>query len=407
LDESSTIGARLRELRRWRGMTLAEVAGPAGVTPAYLSMVERGLRSLDRRSVISGVAGALQVSESELVGGPHLGKDPLQSGPHTAVPALRFTLAVNTLGEAAVEKARPLPVVAAELESLRPAHGAGDYLRLGPALPGILDELYLHAAATRGEDEQVRAVRALVDALLWSASMCHNLRYPDLAQIASRAAMDAANRISDPVRLGMTQFERIGTAPHPSPGAWVQALSMTERAAAALEPHARDEQSLQVLGMLTLRCAFAAAASLKSTEADHWLAEAQKLAARVNDDDPARNWEWFGATNVAIWRTALAVERGESGPVVLKLASAVDPAKLVVATRRAGLYLDVGRGVARDPKTQEEAARWLRRAEQAAPQQFRNYAPAREAVAYLLTRARTTAGGRELRGMAARMGVPH
>ncbi len=71
-----TIGARLRELRLWRHMTLAEVAGLAGVTPAYLSMAERGLRPLDRRSIISALAAALRVSETELTGGPHLGTDP-------------------------------------------------------------------------------------------------------------------------------------------------------------------------------------------------------------------------------------------------------------------------------------------------------------------------------------------
>jgi hypothetical protein len=148
-------------------------------------------------------------------------------------------------------------------------------------------------------------------------------------------------------------------------------------------------------------------AAQRNSVAEHWLAEAEKLADRVNDDDPGRNWEWFGATNVAIWRTALAVEHGEGGRAVLKLAEGATRAKLVIATRRAALYLDIGRGLARDPRTQDEAAAWLHRAEQAAPQQIRNYAPAREAVAFLLTRARTTAGGRELRGMAARMGVPH
>jgi len=402
-QDDGTIGGRLRELRLWRHMTLAEVAGLAGVTPAYLSMAERGLRTLDRRSLISALAAALRVSETELTGGPHLGADPLQSGPHAAVPALRVALAVNALGEAVVDRARPLPQVTAELESLRPAHASGDYLLLGPPLPGILDELYWHVSKPHGEDDQVRAARALVDALGWSASLCHNLRYPDLAQIASRAAVDAARLISDPVRLGMAQFERIGTAPR----AWDYTLVMAERAANALEPHAHDERGFQVLGMLTLRCALAAMAAQKGSVATHWLSEAEKLAARVNDDDPAWNWEWFGATNVAIWRTALAVEHGESGRAVLKLAAGARQAKLVVATRRAALYLDIGRGLARDPRTQDEATQWLRRAEQAAPQHIRNYAPAREAVAYLLTRARTTAGGRELRGMAARMGVPH
>ena len=61
-DDSGTIGARLRELRRWRRMTLTEVAGLAGISAAYLSMAERGLRSLDRRSTISALAAALRVS---------------------------------------------------------------------------------------------------------------------------------------------------------------------------------------------------------------------------------------------------------------------------------------------------------------------------------------------------------
>jgi transcriptional regulator with XRE-family HTH domain len=402
-DDDATIGMRLRELRLWRHMTLAEVAGLSGVSAAYLSMAERGLRSLDRRSMISDLAAALRVSETELTGGPHLGTDRLQAEPHLAIPALRDALAVNSIGEPAADRARPLPELAADLESLRLAHAAGDYLVLGPALPGILGELYVHASDPGDEAGQVIAARALVDACGWSAWMCHSLRYGDLAQLAARAAMDAARLAGDPVSLGKAQFARIGTAPR----AWAQSLVMAERAANALEPHARAPLDLQVLGMLTLRCALAAAAVQNGAIAEHWLGEAQALAGRVDDADPASAWEWFGRTNVAIWRASLAVERGEGGRAVLELASEADPAKLTVATRRAGLYLEVGRGLARDPRTQADAASWLRRAEGAAPQWIRNYSPAREAVAFLLTRARTTAGGRELRGMAARMGVRH
>jgi transcriptional regulator with XRE-family HTH domain len=398
-----TIGARLRELRLWRHMTLAEVAGLAGVTPAYLSMAERGLRPLDRRSIISALAAALRVSETELTGGPHLGTDPQQAGPHTAIPALRIALATNALGEPAVDRARPLPEVTADLETLRSEYAAGDYLRIGQALPGLLDELYFHVSDPVDEIGRVAAATALAEACRWSAAMCHNLRYPDLSQFAARAAVDAARLTGDPVRLAMAQHERIGTAPR----AWDRSLVMAERTANALEPHVRNPLDFQVLGMLTLRCALSAAAVQNGSLADHWLGEAQALADRVNDDNPACNWEWFGATNVAIWRVAVAVERGESGRAVLELASGADPAKLVVATRRAALCLDVGRGLARDRTTREEAAVWLRRAESAAPQWIRNYAPAREAVAFLLTRARATAGGRELRGMAARMSVPH
>jgi hypothetical protein len=68
---------------------------------------------------------------------------------------------------------------------------------------------------------------------------------------------------------------------------------------------------------------------------------------------------------------------------------------------------DIGRGLARDPRTRAEAVRVLRRAEETAPQLIRNSTPVRETVAYLLSRATAAAVGRELRGMAARMGVPH
>jgi transcriptional regulator with XRE-family HTH domain len=402
-DDTGTIGARLRELRRWRRMTLAEVSGLAGISAAYLSMAERGLRSLDRRSMISALAAALRVSETELTGGPHLGTDPLQSAPHAAIPGLRVSLAMNAVGEPAVDRARPLDELLAELDPLRSAHAAGDYMRIGDALPCLIDELYLHVSDPADEAAKILAAGALADACRWASSMCHNLRYADLAQIAARSAVDVARLTDDPVRMAAARYEQIGTGPR----VWDRSLMMAERAAAELEPYARDETAFQVLGMLALRCALLAATMQNGALAEHWLGEARALADRVSDDDPARNWEWFGATNVAIWQVAIAVERGESGRAVLELASAADPAKLIVATRRGALYLDVGRGLARDQATREEAAVWLRRAENAAPQWFRNYPAAREAVAFLLTRARATAGGRELRGMAARMGVPH
>jgi hypothetical protein len=81
--------------------------------------------------------------------------------------------------------------------------------------------------------------------------------------------------------------------------------------------------------------------------------------------------------------------------------------KLTGRSRKVQFLADVGRGLAREPKTRDDAVRWLRRAEDAGPQHIRNSPLAREAVAYLLNRARADAGSRELRGMAARMGVPH
>jgi hypothetical protein len=75
--------------------------------------------------------------------------------------------------------------------------------------------------------------------------------------------------------------------------------------------------------------------------------------------------------------------------------------------RRVGFLADLGRGLAHEPRTRGQAVRWLRQAEDAAPQRIRNSPAVQETVAYLLNRATAAAGGRELRGMAARMGIPH
>ncbi|NUS43633.1 MAG: helix-turn-helix transcriptional regulator [Mycobacteriaceae bacterium] len=52
------LGERLRELRRDSGETLAETAGRAGVSPQYLSEVERG-RKEPSSEMIAALAGAL------------------------------------------------------------------------------------------------------------------------------------------------------------------------------------------------------------------------------------------------------------------------------------------------------------------------------------------------------------
>jgi len=75
--DEATIGARLRILRRWRGMTQVQLADLADLSPSFVSMIENGQRPLDRRSHIAAIASALRVSETDLVGGPHLSADRL------------------------------------------------------------------------------------------------------------------------------------------------------------------------------------------------------------------------------------------------------------------------------------------------------------------------------------------
>ena len=52
------LGERLRTLRRRRGLTLTDVAARAGISPQYLSEIERG-RKDPSSEMLAAVAGAL------------------------------------------------------------------------------------------------------------------------------------------------------------------------------------------------------------------------------------------------------------------------------------------------------------------------------------------------------------
>jgi transcriptional regulator with XRE-family HTH domain len=59
------VGAQLREERRRRGERIADVAGRAGVSPQYLSEIERG-RKDPSSEVLAALAGALDLRVLDL-----------------------------------------------------------------------------------------------------------------------------------------------------------------------------------------------------------------------------------------------------------------------------------------------------------------------------------------------------
>jgi transcriptional regulator with XRE-family HTH domain/anti-sigma regulatory factor (Ser/Thr protein kinase) len=207
-----TIGARLRTLRRWRGLTQVELADRAGVSSSFVSMVEHGTRLLDRRSHIAALADALRVSETDLVGGPHLSSDRLQSDPHMAIPPLRVALQTNSLSRPAVDRARPLAelasVVTVDIASLR---RDCNYVAIGKLLPDVLDELHYHVAVPADEATQQLALWSLVEACSAGSFIAKNLRHPDLAYLAALRAKEAAILLGEPVALGQADFAWLST----------------------------------------------------------------------------------------------------------------------------------------------------------------------------------------------------
>src|SRR2546421_5781137 len=61
----ATLGAILRRFREANERSLADIAGPAGISTAYLSEVERGLKDISTERLLT-VVNALEVTVGEL-----------------------------------------------------------------------------------------------------------------------------------------------------------------------------------------------------------------------------------------------------------------------------------------------------------------------------------------------------
>ena len=402
MHDEPNIGARLRTLRKWRGLTIQELADLSGISKSLISYMERGERLLDRRSHIASLARVLRVSETELTGLPHVSEDPEQSAPHAVVPILREALTGNTFDDPNVDRARSLD----ELESLlfgelTELNHKADFAHRGELAAPVYDELHFHIA-TGDEANRRRALWLLVEACEAVGMTLGFLGYRDMSYLAAARAIEAAQLLGDPVILGQAAYLRVQLMPKPR--SWERPLAIAIDAVEHLEPHAGSSRiALETYGMLHLAAGLSAAAVKKPDLAFHHLGEALRVADETGDHSDA--WSAFGPTNANIWGVAIAMEYGDYDEAI-KQSRSVNPDKLVHRERKAIFAADTGRVLAHlGGRQRDEAVERLKEAERIAPQRIRNNPAVRETVTYLLNQQMRMAPGAELRGMASRMGV--
>ena len=93
----TSAGHPLRQARLRRGLTQVELAGLAGLSYSYISMIERGRRKLTRRDHVNALAAALRVPPAEIAPGTIPGLDewaPAPRAPASAFPPLSDDIAV-------------------------------------------------------------------------------------------------------------------------------------------------------------------------------------------------------------------------------------------------------------------------------------------------------------------------
>ncbi len=402
-EQGLTIGERMRSVRRFRGMTLDQLSAKTGLSKSFLSMVENGQRTLTRRSHLDAIVDALQVSPTELTGQPYTRVDKMLSSAHTKIPALRLALMDSTLDDPSDVPARPISALADQVSRAREWRRTSNYTELGELLPGLIAELQVRAATGDGHEQQT-ALRLLIQACQAAHTMLKYLGYPDLEWMAADQARQAAARLGDPVWIGVAEFLRCIALMDAR--ARQRALRCAVRAADPLQAHLDDRLAAEMYGMLHLTAALANATLVKPDTAQDHLAEAAEIATRIGECPVEPLHMNFGPTNVGIWRLTIAMELGDADRAVA-VAQDVTPERIDAPTRQAMFHCDLGRAYAQVPGKERQAVEHLRKAERLAPQRIRSYPPARDTVTVMLNRAKAAAGGRELRGIAYRMGIPH
>jgi hypothetical protein len=140
------------------------------------------------------------------------------------------------------------------------------------------------------------------------------------------------------------------------------------------------------------------------TAAQH-LAEAEQEAASLGEPSGVGwNNQYFGPTNVRLWRMVIANEMAEPERT-LEIGRGFFPAADAPADRRATYWLEMGRALAHLGHDDRQALVYLARAEHEAPQVFKLTHSAGDTVTAILRRPKRRSDRDALRTLATRLGL--
>ncbi|MGO9082867.1 MAG: helix-turn-helix domain-containing protein [Streptosporangiaceae bacterium] len=397
-DYQQALGRKIAAERHRRGLSQPELARLVGRSVAWVSQVERGVRRIDRMSVLESLAEALDLPLAELAAEAPIVAAVTEESP--AAGNLRLVLSgvhslramLNGHSSPGLDDLRARAAKAWELTH------SGRYADLADLLRALIPDL--ETAARALPDEQRSEVFELMAAAYQACSAAlDKLGEPEAAWIAADRAMAAAERAGNPLLVAAGAFRLVFvfmSARH-----FTQAEEAARTAADALW-HMADEgtpEAMSLWGALTLQRAITAGRTGDADAAYAHLERAGAMAVRSGPDRNDFNTE-FGPANVALFEIAVAVELGDAGRA-LRAAAAVDTASLS-AERQARMLIDVARAHAQRRQV-DQAVTALRQAEDITPEQVRGHYLARQIASDLLTMQDPP--GADLHALSVRLGV--
>jgi len=391
------IGERIRIYRKRRGLSQQELAGLVHRSESWLSQVERGIRSVDKLSVLIDVAKVLKVNVETLSGQP-------------------FSLAPNGEPEldgiAAIQRAlssypglgvtSPTPGTLRDIERMTDEvhrrYQAADYGAATRILPALITSTDALVAESQGGERQ-HALELQGSVYVAAAKLVTKVGNAELAWLTADRAANAALH-AESATLGAAAAYQVACAFLKN-----DRLDDAETVALTTASNLRDDTptGVSLRGALTLIAAVIAGRRSDRAEATERLQRAQLLADQLGED-ANYGWTAFGPTNVAIHRVSTAAELGDAGEAIAK-AELLDVSALPegLLSRRAQIHIDMAWAYTQR-RGDAEAVINLLEAERVAPQTVRYNVLVRELLREMLKRERRTATP-GLRALAQRAGV--
>jgi tetratricopeptide (TPR) repeat protein len=377
-DYQQSLGRRIAAERHRRGLSQPELARMIDRSVAWVSQVERGVRKVDRMSVLETLAAALDVPLAELAAEAPVVAAVTEEPPGAG--GLRLVLSgVHSLRAMLNGHHSPaLSTLRTRASKAWDLTHAGRYTDLTDLLGSLIPDLETAVRAIP-EAQRAEVFELMAGTYQACSAALAKLGEPEAAWIAADRAMAAAERANNPMLVAAGAFRLVFVflaARH-----YDQAEETARTAADALWPKADegDPQATSLWGGLTLQRAVIASRVNDPETAYGQLERARQIAEQLGEGRNDYNTE-FGPANVGLYEIAVAVELGDAGRA-LRAAATVDTTGLS-AERRARTLIDVARAHAQRRQVQEAVAA-LRQAEEITPEQVRGHELVRQLVSDL------------------------
>lgn len=379
-EYARSLGKKIALNRKRRGLSQRELAGLLERSEAWVSQVERGVRRIDRMTVLEKVADVLDVPVSELAAEAPIVAQ-VADGGNPGARRLRLVLSSAHALRAVLSQAEPpdLAALRAGVDRAWQLTHDGAYADLSELLEQLVPQL---ESATRSGAEEDRAEPCRLLALTYHTcgAALVNMGEPEAAWIAVDRAVGAAERADDPLLMAAGEF-RLSIV-FLGAGHLDQAAEVSGSAADAIRPLAETGQpeALALRGALTLQRAVAASRANDADAAYAFLRHARELAEQVGEGRNDYNTE-FSPTNVALHEVSVAVDLGDAG-VALRAARAIETARLS-PERQARFHIEVAKAHAQRRQVPDAVAA-LEEAHRLLPELVRAKPPVRQLVTDLL-----------------------